>query len=455
MTHTLIAEQLAKDPRVAQAKDLLRQALQEHQGRISQVRGPQASLVEKYHEAVERLSKHRGMNLYYPYMGSGCGNGALVELGDGSVKYDFISGIGPHYFGHGHPMIVEAALDAALGDTLMQGNLQQNDDAALLMDRLVHHSGMDHCFLTTSGSMAVDNAVKIAFQHRHPAARLLAFERCFAGRSLAASQITDKPEFRDGIPTLLAVDYIPYFDPVDPVKSRERAVAALQRHIARYPRQHAAMLFELVQGEGGCHVGDVTFFEALIDVLKKNNILVIADEVQTFARTPELFAYQYFGLDDAIDIVTIGKAAQVCATLYRDAVKPRPGLLSQTFIGSTAAIRGAIAILDKLTGDGFLGPSGKIAEIHHYFSQNLENLQSRYPDVVAGPFGLGGMIAFTPYKGEKARVAAFAKLLYDKGLITFVAGENPTRIRMLPPLGVLTIEDIDNAIEIIEKALVL
>ena len=73
--------------------------------------------------------------MYYPYLGSGIGRGALVELADGSVKYDFITGIGVHYMGHNHPALLEAGVDAALTNTVMQGNLQQNVESARLVER--------------------------------------------------------------------------------------------------------------------------------------------------------------------------------------------------------------------------------------------------------------------------------------------------------------------------------
>src|SRR6266550_3010920 len=82
--------------------------------------------------AQSLFSESRGGALYYPYLGSGIGNGALVELADGSVKYDMISGIGVHYFGHSHPMLLDAGVDAALRDTVMQGNLQQNVESVAL-----------------------------------------------------------------------------------------------------------------------------------------------------------------------------------------------------------------------------------------------------------------------------------------------------------------------------------
>jgi 4-aminobutyrate aminotransferase-like enzyme len=104
--------------------------------------------------------------------------------------------------------------------------------------------------------MANENALKIAFQKNAPASRVLAFEGGFCGRTLALSQITDRPAYRDGLPPTLAVDYVPFFDPGDPPGSTDRALGALRSHLSRHPAQHAAMVLELVLGEGGFYPGD-------------------------------------------------------------------------------------------------------------------------------------------------------------------------------------------------------
>jgi 4-aminobutyrate aminotransferase-like enzyme len=120
----LIAEDLAKDPRIAQAKALILDAVQAHQQNLTTVRPPLSSRKQKYQETLTEFAGYRGGNLWFPYLGSGIGNGSLVELADGSVKYDFICGIGTHYWGHSHPKIIDACINAAFGDVVMQGHLQ-------------------------------------------------------------------------------------------------------------------------------------------------------------------------------------------------------------------------------------------------------------------------------------------------------------------------------------------
>ena len=128
------------------------------------------------------------------YRGSGLGRGALVELADGSAKYDMISGIGVHYLGHNHPLLVSAGLDAALHDVIQQGNLQQNINCLALMRTLVGCASakgarLAHAFLTSSGAMANENALKIIFQKRHPADRAHAPQGDGVGRARIAPEV--------------------------------------------------------------------------------------------------------------------------------------------------------------------------------------------------------------------------------------------------------------------------
>lgn len=451
MHNPLIGEALINDARVTAAKALLIDAIKSHQSKITGVRPANPELKKTYEELLNKYGEYRGAKLYFPYIGSGIGNGCLVELRDGSVKYDFINGIGPHYFGHSHHAIINACLDAAISDTVMQGNLQQNKDAVEFSELLLKASQLDHCFLTTTGVMANENALKIAFQKKFPASRILAFERCFVGRTLAISQITDKPAFREGLPLNYHVDYVPFYDHLRPEESTKEALTILKRHIARYPGQHAVMCMELVQGEGGFHVGKHQFFKALIDILKEHQITVFVDEVQSFGRTPELFAFQYFGLQDDVDIVSVGKLSQACATLYRKEFAPRAGLLSQTFTGSTSALRAGKVIIESLLQGNYFGPEGKIQRMHDLFVSKFEQLQKQ--GLIEGPFGIGAMLAFTPFQGDGAKVTKFVHQLFEAGVMGFVAGANPTRVRFLIPIEGLTEEDVNQAMKIVETTL--
>jgi 4-aminobutyrate aminotransferase-like enzyme len=450
MTHQT---QLMRDPRIAQAKKLLLEAVQEQQKEIHGIASPIPELKMSYDAAIKSFSDHRGADLFYPFLGSGFGKGPFVELLDGSVKYDLIVGVGVHQYGHNHPEIMSALIDASISNTVMQGGLQQNKDSVVLTDLLIKESGMDHCYLTTAGANANENALKIAFQKNFPASRILAFDKCFAGRSLVLLDVSDKYANREGIPSFAQVDYVPFYDPNKPEESTKKAVEKLKKLISRYPKKHSVMFFELVQGEAGCNAGSKVFFQSLMKILKENNITVLVDEVQTFGRTSKLFAFQHYELEEYVDMVTIGKMAQVCATLYRKEMKPKPGLIAQTYTSSTAAIKAAKTIIEMMIRDKFYGPEGKNMTVHKQFSDNLNDISNKYPKAVKGPYGIGGMIAFTPFDGSLEKVKEFNLALFDEGVISFNAGVQPGRIRFLPPIGAINSNDIDIVCNTIEKVI--
>ena len=456
---TLIADQLASDPRVLEARELLDSALRDQTRKLTGIQAPDPARAVDYAKIIADFSHNRAGGLYFPYLGSGVGNGALVELADGSIKYDFISGIGVHFLGHSHPLLLNSGISAALSDTVMQGNLQQNRDSppiVFLLLQLAKNAGsrMEHCFLTTSGAMANENALKLMFQRKPGAVRMLAFEHGFCGRTLALSQITDKPLYRAGLPSTLPVDYIPFFDASNPTDSTEKAMLALRTHLCRYPGQHAAMCLELILGEGGYWVGDHDFFLRLLTELKAHNIAVWFDEIQTFGRTSRPFAFEHFDLAQWADVVTVGKLTQLCATLFTPEFKPQPGLLSQTFTASASAIAAAQVILKMLLEGDLFGPGGRNMHVHRIMTQRFETTAARRPQLLRGPYGLGGMIAFTPLDGSEAKVKVVLKALFDAGVIAFYAGSNPARIRMLPPTSVVTQQDIDTVCDIVESTLV-
>lgn len=454
----LVSERIANDPRFTQAKELILSALKEHSQELNGIRPARNELKTDYDKMLAEYGGYRGGSLYFPYLSSGAGHGPFVELADGSVKLDLITGIGVHGFGHCNPELVSAGIDAAVSDTVMQGNLQTNresvDLSKTILD-LANKNGGDyaHCFLSTSGAMANENALKIAFHKNHPANRVLSFKHCFAGRTLALAQVTDKAAYRVGLPETINVDYLPFYNAEKHEQSIQSAVTHLRTHLNRHPGKYAALWMELIQGEGGYYPGHRDFFKALINELKDQNCAIIADEVQTFSRTSEPFATQFFGLEEDVDLITIGKITQVCATIFKADYNPQPGLISQTFTGSTWAINAAQTIIDGLVKRGNFGESGLNNQLHQHFAGHLQRIGEKYPGSISGPFGIGGMVAFTPFDGSAEKAKELCHAFFDAGLMSFIAGGSPARIRFLLPLGVATTEHLDLAAEIIESVL--
>lgn len=446
------AHRFQNDPRVAKGKKMILEALQEHQKSLCSIKPATQSGKKELSEQLVRFEKVRGAPLWYPYIGSGIGSGPFVELVDGSVKLDAVGGIGVHIFGHSHPEICSASIDGALENTVMQGHLQQGSRSLELSERLCSLSGMDHCFLSSSGAMACENALKIAFSHRSQSKRIIAFDRCFMGRTLALSQITDKPESRKGLPATLRVDYIPYFDPLNPIESTEKTLSTLKKILHRYKGEHCALCVELIQGEGGVRSGSKEFFKQVFELVRSEGILVLVDEVQTFARSSCAFAYDHFGLREWIDIATIGKASQVCATLYRKHLQPPAGLLSQTYTSSSASIAASLKALELFEEKKLFGSSGRNMQLEMAFIEGMQQLRSDFPGQVHGPYGVGAMLAMTPLNGRFEEVSHFAQQLFEHGVISFIAGSSPTRVRFLLPSLVMEPKHITQILEAISKA---
>jgi len=450
-------------------------AIQSKRSAITKVKGPDNGLAATMEDFVKRCEQSRGRGPLFPYVGSGIGNGALVELVDGSVKYDLTCGIGPNFFGHSEPDLVETAITAATIDVVNQGYFQQNADAIEFTEVLVREAGrrsrLAHAFLCNSGAMANDNALKVAYQKRHPADRVIAFQDCFMGRSVAMMQIGDSAAYRVGQPLTIPVDYMPFFDEagVRRMSAGDRSgvtrwidmsVWHLEQYFARYPGQHAAFVFELVQGEGGYNTAPREFFTALMDVCRAHDVAIWIDEIQTFGRTTEMFAFEAMDVGEYVDLCTIGKMSQVCAALWTADYNPKPGLLSGTFLGNSVALNVGRRIMERLREGDYYGASGSIAKHHRHFIEGVKALVAKHPEwfpqsprVMEFYGGFGGMMRFTPFGGRKEAVMKTCKALFEEGVVALWCGHDPYHVRLLPPLGVMREDEWPMVFDLLEKGL--
>lgn len=429
----------------AAAQALLDAVTEEMRGRSLSARN--------YEKAVREVGRRRGRPLLFPLLTAGVGRGARVQLADGTVKLDFIGGIGVYAFGHGDRDLLETAVAAATGDVVYQGHLAPGPEYLRLSRALLRHAGpnLKHVWLSVSGSMANENALKAIFQKRVPADRIVVFDGAFAGRTTALAELTDKPEFRDGLPLRGNVLHVPFYDPEEP-RSIERSVDALGVHCARYPKRIAAMMFELVQGEGGIKTAPREFFVALMERCRSAKIAVWVDEVQTFARTGEIFAFRTFELEPWVDVLTCGKALHASAALFTRKFNPRPGLLAGTYAGSTVGMAVGARIIERLDCEGYLGEGGRVAVLEQRVRNRFDALAKRMPRAVGPRSGIGAMAAFVPFDGSREIVNDVLRAAFEEGLLVFSAGANPTRIRMLLPLNT-TDEELEVGFTILEKAM--
>ena len=432
------------------------QEVQKNNASLGEVRPPTKNLETSYQEALEHFSAVRGRPLFYPYIGSGSGTGPYVELMDGSVKLDLINGIGVHLFGHGHPVTIKAAVQGAIQDIVMQGHLEMNEIYLQFSQKIIDlakvGSRLKHGWISPSGSMANENALKMARQKNSPARKVLAMKDAFAGRTTMMAELTDNPKYKVGLPRYDEILRVPFYDKENP-KSIEASLAVLKKHIEENPGDISCFCFEPVLGEGGYKVAPKEFFIPLLEECKKHGIAVWADEVQTFLRTGEPFAFQTLGFGEYVDIVTAAKTGQAGFTLYTDEYNPKPGLVAGTFASSTPSLFAGLAMIETMEKQGYFGSGGKVQDIHNKMIQGLQDLcQGSCKGLLQDPEGLGLMIAVTPFSGERAKVISLMKKMFHNGLIAFGCGKDPFRLRFLVP-AIMEDHDISVAMGIIEKSI--
>jgi acetylornithine/N-succinyldiaminopimelate aminotransferase len=408
---------------------------------------------EGYARAVRETERLRGGPLFFPVLAAGAGRGARVRLADGRMLLDFIGGIGVYAFGHSDRDLLSTAVAVAATDSVFQGHLAPGAEYLRLSRALVKHAGprLKHAWLSVSGAIANENALKMILQKHTPADRLVAFQGAFAGRTTTLAEITDRPSFREGLPLRGNVLHVPFYDHSDP-SSVERSLLALDAHLKRYPGRIAAMLFELVQGEGGFNLAPREFFVALMERCRETGLAVWVDEVQTFGRTGELFAFRSFELDEYVDVVTVGKLLQGSATLFTKRYRPKPGLIAGTYAGASVGMAVGARIIERMSQEGYLGPEGRIAVLARRVEQRLRSLEKRLPRAVGQHSGIGAMQAFVPLDGSPEAVNAVIHRSFEEGLLVFGAGEHPMKLRMLLPVNT-TDEELEVGFAILEKAI--
>lgn len=452
---SLVGHQIQESTKIKSLIQDLVSEVSKANAQLTEIRPAQEACKDEGKRKIEQTGLLRGRPLHYPYLGTGAGRGPFVELEDGSVKLDLINGIGIHLMGHGHPRVMAAAVRGALSDILTQGNLQPNNEYRIFTEKLVKLAGknsrLKYAWFATCGTMANENALKLSRQKNSPARLVMSFKDAFAGRSTMMAEVTDNPAYKQGLPEYNEVLRVPFYDKKDP-RSSEKSLSIMKEHVAKHEKNISVFGFEPMLGEGGYQAAPREFFVPMLEFCKEKGIAVWADEVQTFTRTGELFAFETLDIGKYVDICTIAKTAQVGATLYTEEYNPKPGLIAGTFSGSSPSMMAGMEMLDMLQ-EGYLGPQGRIMQIHRRFIEGLNKLnETSCKGLVQDAGGMGLMIAFTPFDGKKETVNAFLNKLFANGVIAFPCGKDPVRARFLVP-AIIQDQEIDLALRVIEKTI--
>ncbi len=358
------------------------------------------------------------------------GQGASLFDIDGVEYLDCSSGHGVANLGHAHPKIAEAIYKQA-STLITLFETFPNDKRAELMEKITSIvDGLDRVFFCNSGTESVEAAFKFA---RISTGRknIVAAMRAFHGRTYGALSATFNKKYREGFEPL-----VPGFSHVafNNIEALEKAVT----------NETAAVILEVVQGEGGVYPATTEYIQAVRRICDERGALLIVDEIQTgFGRTGKMFAIQHFGV--VPDMLTCAKSlaggVPIGAVLIGKRVQNlTPGVHGSTFGGNPLSCAAAVAALTVMEEEDLPGQADTKGK---YLLERLKAIQSSNIREVRG---LGLMIGIE----MKQKAAPYLKELQEKKIITLNAGM--TVIRLLPPL-VITYEQIDHLVDVLAEVL--
>lgn len=344
--------------------------------------------------------------------------------------------------GHCHPRIVSVLKEQADKVTLTSRAFR-NDQLPLFCKELCELTGYEMVLPMNSGVEAVETALKAARKWGYKVkgvpedkAEIITCSNNFAGRTITVIGFSTEPQYKDGFgpftPGFITVRYGNYED-------LEKAITP----------NTVAFLVEPIQGEGGVIVPPEGYLKKAYDLCKKNNVLFVADEIQSgLGRSGKLFAFNYENIKP--DMVTIGKALSggcyaVSAVLSDKEVLGvfNPGDHGSTFGGNPLGAAVAREALKVLVEENLIENS---FEMGNYFRNKLKELKNNYVKEIRGK----GLFIGVELKPEAGGARRFCEALMHRGILCKETHENV--IRFAPPL-IITKEDIEWALPRIAEVL--
>ncbi len=357
------------------------------------------------------------------------GKGAHLWDADGNEYIDCVGGQGAANLGHANPQIAQAI--ARQAEILIScPEMFYNDQRALLEQKLCSLSGFPRVYLCNSGTEAVEAALKFA---RLVTGRtnIIATMRAFHGRTMGALSATWEKKYREPFEPL-----VPGFSHV-PYNNLDALAAAVDENTA-------AVILEVVQGEGGVTPGQANYLRGAEALCHERGVLLILDEVQTgFGRTGRMFAFQHYDLHP--DLVCLAKSIagglpMGAVLLGESAGKLQPATHGSTFGGNPLACAASLAALDYLQQNQL---PEHAAELGAWFLEQLQGIQS---PLIREVRGLGLMCGIE----LRQKVTPYLQALIAKGVLALPAGL--TVMRFLPPL-VIEKADLEQVVQVVREVL--
>ncbi len=398
----------------------------------------------KTHDYIEREEKF-GAHNYHPLpVVLERGQGPYVWDVEGKRYYDFLSAYSAVNQGHCHPKITAALVEQAHKLTLTSRAFF-NSVLGEYEEYITRYFGYDKVLPMNTGAEADETALKLCRKWAYlkkgisaNQAKIIVCEGNFHGRTITIVSMSTDPDARkDYGPFTPGFITIPYND-----------IPALEEALTDH--NVAGFLVEPIQGEAGVFVPDEGYIKKAYDLCKKNNVLFIADEVQTgIARTGKLLACDHEGVRP--DILILGKALSggalpVSAVLADDEIMLtiKPGEHGSTFGGNPLAGKVAIAALEVVKDEKLAEQAEKLGKI---FRDEMRAVKSDMIELVRGK-GLLNAIVIRPKNGKEAWDVCLA--MKEMGVLA-----KPTHghiIRFAPPL-IISEEQLRDAISLIKKAI--
>ncbi len=400
----------------------------------------------------------------------------MVDARNGTSYLDFFQFFASAPLGFNHPK--------ATGDEKFLADLQQaalnnpsNSDFystqmaefVATTERVVMPKELPHMFLIAGGGLAIENALKAAFDWKvrknHSkgikgefGTKVIHFREAFHGRTGYTMSLTNT----DPVKTMYFPKFdwprivnpkitFPLADHLEHVEAaEEQAKQQIKDVIHQYGDDIAALIIEPVQGEGGDNHFRPEFIKFLRDVTLEHEIIFICDEVQTgVGLTGKTWAYQHAGITP--DIIAFGKKMQVCGIMSSDRINDVDSVfkvssrINSTWGGNLVDMVRCTRYLQVIEEENLVQNA---AEVGDYLGEQLGELARRMPDMVSNTRNAGLMAAFDLPNGEtRNKLTGKAK---ENGML--IVGCGPNSIRFRPPLN-LTRAEVDEGIEILEKSL--
>lgn len=387
------------------------------------------------HEYIE-IEDRFGAHNYHPLdVVISKGQGVWVYDVEGNKYLDCLSAYSALNQGHVHPAILKAMVEQAQKVTLTSRAFR-NDQLPLFYKELSEMTGYEMSIPMNSGAEAVETALKLARKWGYAVkgieryqAEIIVANGNFHGRTISIVSFSSEQFYKNDFgPFTPGFINVPYGD-----------AAAIEKAIT--PKTAAVML-EPIQGEGGVLIPPAGYLKRVADLCKKNNVLFIADEIQTgLGRTGKLFACDHEAVRP--DMVVIGKALSggflpISAVLADRLIMSlfQPGEHGSTFGGSALAAAVGRAALKVIRDEHLIENSAKMGE---YFMSKLRAIQSPHLKEIRGK----GLLIGVELKPEAGGARRFCEALMKKQILAKETHENV--IRFAPPC-IIDQETIDWAL---------